>query len=626
MNLLDYEKELNAAQQDIIHNANGPALILAGPGSGKTRTIIYKICKLIEDGADPKSILLLTFTNKAAREMKNRIEKLIGNSGRIITAGTFHHFAHTLLRSHAIQAGFTHRFTILDDQDSTLIIKHCMKKTPKKIKPAEIHYIISLSKLRMSTIAETIAHFGFSKLKEEIVYIENIARDYEKAKKETNCVDFDDLLWYTHILLKNEAIREEYRNRFMHIFIDEFQDTDLLQAKILSLLYDEKRTKHFIVVGDEAQSIYSFRGTTIKNILEFKETYHAKIFYLLKNYRSTKPIIDIVNASIEKSKETFGKKIEALQSHGIIPILLETQDHKEEAYCIAQKIEESIKEKETIAVLFRSAYHASELEIELTRRRIPYELRGGIRFAEQQHIKDLNALVRIFVNKKDISASERLLRLFPRIGEKTALRYAEQIAQGIHEKFSDSIQSMQEIPAFLKTLTPKNAAQLLSDFYELFYAKYMKETFEDYEERRGDIETLIGAASQYETMEEFLASCILEPPEKAETKSIILTTIHQAKGLEWDRVCVMGLAEGMFPSEKATYLEEERRLFYVAISRAKKQLYLSYPKISGRFYDWREASPSRFIQELPEHTYQKEKKHASFFVTADELMQVSKKI
>ncbi len=617
--MIQYGQELSEEQYAVVNNAKGAVLVLAGPGSGKTRTITYKLCKLIEDGAEPHSILLLTFTNKAAGEMKRRASLLIGQKAKEVVAGTFHHFAHRIIRKYASLIGLKSNFTILDEQDSTALLKKLIPRG-KKIKPAEVAALISLAKLRMCTIQELLVNARTANVQEIVA----VAAQYERVKRDSNCVDFDDLLFFAYKLLKeNESVRKSFQERLTHLLVDEFQDTDKLQAAFLELLYS-KDTKLFMVVGDEAQSIYSFRGAEVKNILEFKDKYNAQVFSLLTNYRSTDPIIDLINEAIKNSNETFRKTIRAASAidEKAKPILVPAQDRKEEAWLMSERISNCIKNSERVGVLFRSTYHCSELELELTKRGITYELRGGVRFAEQRHIKDMLSIIRAIVNKKDSAAIERLLRLFPGIGEVKAVQLSERIVRSTSESFMGAIKTVYEVPQILASIEGKNAAALLNDFYERFYQGYMKREFEDYRDRIPDIETLIGAAAQYETVDEFLASCVLEPPEaKKEEPQLILSTIHQAKGLEWDTVFIIGLAEGMFPSQKATYLEEERRLFYVAASRAKKRLIMSYPVMSSRFYTWEEGMPSCFIQELPPRCYNLEMgnntKTTADFIRAD---------
>ena len=606
----DYEKELNKEQLDVVMSGDGAALVIAGPGSGKTRTLIYRICRLFEQGEKPESILLLTFTNKAAREMKERAEKRIGENAKRITAGTFHHFANLLLRRHGKCIGFENNFTILDDQDSTQVLKQIVLGRNKKAKKGEVSTIktaISLSKLRMVSLQTLFMETpDLSWLEKKSKEISLISQEYAEAKKRMNALDFDDLLVFVNELLaKNTEIRKKYNEQFKNILVDEFQDTDRLQASILNHVYG--KGSNLMVVGDDSQSIYSFRGADIRNILEFKNTYDARVFKLVRNYRSTAPIIKLVNHCIKNSREKLDKELVALEKNGDVPLLLSAENKAEEAWTIAERIKQEMEKKKRIGVLFRAAYLASDLEVELSRRGIPYEMRGGIRFFEQRHIKDMISLLKVYENARDSSGVMRLLTLFPGIGETRASRALENISSS-----EDAIRELAKLEktgrfsSLLKRIyeARKNAAGMLDAFYESFYRNYMKKNFEDYGERKADIEALMGAAAKYPTVSEFLASFSFdEESPKRKDHQVILSTIHQAKGLEWDSVFIIGMADGMLPYHKATNIEEERRLFYVAASRAKSSLVMSYPLISSRFYEMIEYEASRFIKELPKECY-----------------------
>jgi len=613
--MVDYQKELNEEQLGAVMSGDGTCLVIAGPGSGKTRTVVFRICRLLEEGADPKSILLLTFTNKAAREMKRRAKELIGEDADKILAGTFHHFANLILRKHAASLGLKNNFTILDEQDSTAVLKKVISaesgEGTKKNIISLVKRVISLSKLRMLSIPDTIeedSEFGIFRGRYEDA-IEQMASDYATLKKQMNALDFDDLLYFCWKLLSdNESVRLKYQELFSNILVDEFQDTDKLQAEILNLLY--KKGSNLMVVGDDFQSIYSFRGAEIKNILEFKDKYGAKVVYLKSNYRSTSSIVSLINSSMEKSSQGMKKELKAIGSEGELPILIDNADKAEEAWTIAERIEEDLKEKRTVGVLFRAAYFAAELETELTQRRISYELRGGVKFFEQRHIKDMVSLLRVFENAQDSTGVERLFKLFPGIGAKkveSALGQiitaedAVRVLSGIERKGSGLARMLATIYS-----QGRNAAGMLNLFYENFYRAYLKDKFDNWEERQSDIEALIGTASKFENVGDFLASFSLDSYETENKESqIVLSTIHQAKGLEWDSVYIICSADGMLPIARATDFDEERRLFYVAASRAKKNLVMSYPKASGKFYSFDELEPSRFITELPEKTYKK---------------------
>lgn len=603
---MDYA-ELNSEQQDIVMHGDGPTLVIAGPGSGKTKTLISRICYLLEKGQKPENILLLTFTNKAAKEMKSRAEKLIGNSAGKITAGTFHHFANLIVRRYAEKVSLKRNFTILDGEDARAVLKQIVLEDHESVNRGvldDISRAISLSKLKMQSIEEILTSPEFFRMRSQTEEIISISRRYTKLKQKNNVADFDDLLYFAQQILSDVSIRSEYQNHFTNLLVDEFQDTDCIQAAILSLLY--KKDNNLMVVGDDSQSIYSFRGAEIKNILGFKEKYDAKIFFLVKNYRSTTDIVSLVNSIMSNSTKRLDKKLLAMHPEATKPILLNPIDRVEEAHILANMIEQELIVGNKIGVLFRAAYMAGELEVDLSRRGIAYDMRGGIKFFEQRHVKDMISLLKVYQNPSDSVSLIRLFTLFPRIGDKSVSKL------GAVATTSDVVLSLAKLDKngpssslLSKIYSGGNAASMLNSFYEGFYRNYLEENFDDYEERKPDIEALVGAASKYESVNEFLEafSLDLDSPTKPNDHSVILSTIHQAKGLEWDSVFIMGLADGMLPHERSFDIEEERRLFYVAASRAKKKLVMTYPSSSGKFYEFNELRPSRFLVELPENSY-----------------------
>ncbi len=638
---IDYPRELNKEQLEVVMNAGGAALIIAGPGSGKTRTLVYRVCHLLDAGSPPDSILLLTFTNKAAREMKKRVLDLAGKEGKNperMIAGTFHHFCNLLLRRHCAEVGLKPNFTILDSEDSKSLLRRAVLAEYETVKKGVVETIasaISLSKLRMEPLEEVLESPDYFHLRRQADEICRIAENYGKAKLEMGSVDFNDLLAFVYIILRdNELIRSRYQNQFAHILVDEFQDTDRLQASIVRLLH--KKGNGLLVVGDDAQSIYSFRGAQIQNILEFEKEFGAKIFYLVSNYRSTSHIVEMVNASMKKSIQKLEKNLVSLKAGSEKPILIDVANREEEAMVMGERIKSDLVAGRSVGVLFRAAYYASELELYLARNSIEYEMRGGLKFFEQAHIKDMIALLRSFHNPRDITAVSRLLLLFPRIGEK-----------GV-EKVLPEIKEAKDISAALLKLEPgkrgfasnaetlarifdskTNAAGMLNGFYESFYRNYLKENFEDHAERSPDIDALVGAAAKYPSVQEFLDALSLDAHAEDQTDAksadtnpstqnpkpgtenpkpktkLVLSTIHQAKGLEWDSVYIICLADGLLPLARATDIEEERRLFYVAISRAKDRLVMSCPAQSGRFYDFNVLGPSRFLLEIPQELYER---------------------
>ncbi len=610
----NYEKELDKQQLEAVQKKAGPALIIAGPGSGKTRTIVYRICWLIENGAEPESILLLTFTKKAANEMKERAKKLIGPKADKVTAGTFHHFANLILRMHSHVLGLKPNFTILDAHDSRNVLKRSIKEVAgnetKKGIISLLARAISLSKLRRQNTDELIrSHPDFTIFRNRYESkISEIAEIYSKKKMEMNCLDFDDLLENCEKVFQNRSIRGHYQERYKHMLIDEFQDTDKLQASIISSLYTEG--KDLMVVGDDFQSIYSFRGAEIENILGFSKRYGAKVIPIESNYRSREALVDMINSCMQTSRNGIKKELISKNVGGEIPRVISFPDRSEEAWVIANMIEEDLANGRTAGVLFRAAHFSSDLETELSRRRISYELRGGLRFFEQRHIKDMISLLKTYENPEDSSAAERLLMLFPGIGERKSERAVQKVKDWNEFMIRISrIKGLTELTCMLSSILSesKNAAGILSGFYEGFYQEYMKRNLENWEEREADIEALISVASKYDNVGDFLSSFQLdrEGPAKKKEK-VTLSTIHQAKGLEWDSVYLICAAEGMLPISRSNDIDEERRLFYVSISRARSRLMISYPSVSGRFYSDEELEPSRFIEELPEECWKGE--------------------
>jgi DNA helicase-2/ATP-dependent DNA helicase PcrA len=598
--------DLNSEQLDVVMNASGAALVIAGPGSGKTRTLVFRVARLLETGTDPRNILLLTFTNRAAREMKERVAAIAGEKAKLITAGTFHHFANLLLRAHHSKFGLKANFTILDEDDAVSLLRRITQNRFSRIKKGaadDLRKAVSLSKLRMVPIDTLLEDSEFYRMHHHIEDVAAISREYESAKRKMNCADFDDLLVYAREILRDASLGEIYRRRFTDILVDEFQDTDRLQGSIIELLYEKGR--NLMVVGDDCQSIYSFRGAEIRNILDFREKFGAKTFVLARNYRSTSAIVSFINKCIENSRQKLDKVLLPVTEGGDSPLLMQFDDRLLEAKAAADSIESELLREHTVGVLFRSSYLSSELELELTRRGIQYEMRGGLRFFDQRHIQDMMSLVKSYLNPSDSTSVIRLLSLFPRVGEKGAQKASESIET--RDQLLSSFEKLDKggySPLLRELFSKSNAAAMLDHFYLSFYRQYLEDNFDDHKERKPDVETLVGAAAGYPDAASFADALSLDSATSPEKNTkLVLSTIHQAKGLEWDSVFVIGLADGMLPSSRAADLEEERRLFYVAASRAKKSLTLTYPKSSGRFYDFSGLSPSRFIMELPEDSF-----------------------
>ncbi len=636
---IEYEKELNEEQLKVVLNDGGPILVIAGAGSGKTRVVTYRVARLLEIGISPNNILLLTFTNKAAREMLRRVEYLLKMVTRFIWGGTFHHIGNIILRQNSHIIGFNKNFTILDNEDAKDLIDVVIKDTridkkekmfPKATLIKEIFSYAVNTMQDMDTIIKERFPFFFD-IKDELSKIYKL---YTEKKIKVNAMDFDDLLFYWHKLLKeNRDLSEHYGKIFSHILVDEYQDTNRIQAEIVDFMGFINR--NVMVVGDDAQSIYSFRGANFNNIMDFPKKYpETKIFKLETNYRSTPEILKLANNSISHNKKQFPKNLKSIKQNGNIPVLTHLRDVMQQADFVAQRILELREDGvplEQIAVLYRAHYHSMELQMELTRRGIPFEIRSGLRFFEQAHIKDVVSFLRVMVNSKDEISWKRMLKLFSRIGKKTAdhifdfINTLENpidafISKKIGEQFKninkETIDTWSRLFKNLSELHEKEAlGDMISSILKNGYSEYLKYNYPNYEARLEDIGQLMNFSSKYISLETFLNELSLmsgisgEEIVSAERddERVILSTIHQAKGLEWRVVFLIWCADGRFPNPRAVEegnIEEERRLFYVAVTRAMDELYMCYPLIT---FDKQAGhiilKPSRFISELKGNTY-----------------------
>ena len=634
---IPYEKELNPEQLQVVTATDGPLLVLAGPGSGKTRTLTYRVSYLIEQGVNPNQILLLTFTVKAAREMLARVERLLKYHPEGLWGGTFHHIGNLFLRQHAEKVHRTATFGILDEEDAKSLVQSCISDL--KISASSTRYpqagvIESILSLSVNTCRspEQIAMEQYPQFSEFIPFIQHVSNAYQTRKQKANLMDYDDLLslWLT-LLQENKEIHKYYSEQFRYILVDEYQDTNRLQFELIRLMGQLNR--NVLVVGDDAQAIYAFRGAEVKNLLEFPQAFPGTTVYRLEtNYRSTPEILRLANASIQFNSHRFPKELKSVQDPGPIPAIIPLMSVKQQASFIAQRAlelgEEGIPLRE-IAVLFRARFQAAELELELAKRNIPYVVRGGVRFFEQAHIKDVLAFLRIVANPQDEISWERILRLQEGIG--TA--YARQIwnnlsssANPLEEALKDGAgeslpsrakQALKRLRMTLRELTNRSIAnrpaEMILAVLQSGYETWLETHFENAQDRREDLEQLVNLAANYPRADRFIEDLTLREPFKGETirsweepdEFLVLSTIHQAKGLEWRALFLMGLVDGQFPHPKSIQnqesLEEERRLFYVAITRTKRELYLTYP-LTRYSYQRGEVMmrPSLFLQELPE--------------------------
>jgi DNA helicase II / ATP-dependent DNA helicase PcrA len=638
--LLDYEKELNEEQLRVVMAENGPILVIAGAGSGKTRVVTYRVARLLEGGVSPNSILLLTFTNKAAREMLHRVEHLIKVDTRYIWGGTFHHIGNLVLRQNGRRFGFTPNFTILDNEDAKDLIEVAARdakidrKDRRFPKGQILKEVFSYSANTLTNLEEAVRekYFYYLDIFDEI---ESVSRRYIEKKRQMNAMDFDDLLCFWHKLLEeDEDLRKSYATVFSHILVDEYQDTNRLQAEIVDFMGLINR--NVTVVGDDAQSIYSFRGANFQNILEFPNRYkEAQVFKLETNYRSTPEILDLANCSIANNSKQFLKSLRSVKGPGIIPVLSPLRDVIQQAEFVAQRILELRDDGvplNKMAVLYRAHYHSMELQMELTRRDIPFEIRSGLRFFEQAHIKDVVAFLRVMTNPTDEISWKRIFKMFPRIGKKTADNLYEYLKTsenpvslfttgGIGQQFKglqqQNIQTWALLFRELESLQEQDApSEMISSVLKHGYTDYLKFTYPNHESRLEDITQLVNFSTKYQSLVTFLSELSLMSGLSGEEvvtggeedERVILSTIHQAKGLEWQAVFIIWCAEGRFPNPKAVEAgetEEERRLFYVAATRAMEHLYLCYPLVLfDRQVGHVIMKPSRFIAELEPTVYE----------------------
>lgn len=627
---IDYSRALNQEQLDVVLHGDGACLVLAGAGSGKTRTLTYRVAYLLEHGADPASILLLTFTNKAAREMQSRVEQVLGRDARAIWSGTFHAVASRLLRVFAEPLGYRRNFSILDAEDANDLVKAVMKdlsidyKARRFPTPRVVAGLISYSRNVQHPLTETVAlkHAHFLPFATDI---EQIARQYQMRKKQANAMDFDDLLALMAQLLDDPAFGLSIAERFRYVLVDEYQDTNAIQARLVRGF--ARQHGNIVVVGDDAQSIYAFRGADVKNILSFPDQWpDVKTFQLLTNYRSTPEILEIANASLAHNVQQFEKELRAVVPHGPKPHFVPLASAAQEARYVAEQVLALRTQGlalRAIAVLFRSSAHSQTLEFELMKRDIPYEYRGGQKFFERAHIKDVLSFLRVASNPKDEVAWLRVLAVQPGIGTAIASALAAQLTRS--EEFERILGTEARLlvgprgdagwKAFVaigqRMMERGNEpAAMIRGIMESSYQEYMEREYPNWRERIEDLEQLAFFAENYQDVGLFLADIalydeVMAARENAGThdeERMVLSTIHQAKGLEWDAVFVIHLADAAFPNRRAMAeeggMEEERRLFYVAVTRAQRHLFLTYPMTSG-FDTHAFNQPSLFVEEIP---------------------------
>jgi DNA helicase II / ATP-dependent DNA helicase PcrA len=625
-----FANELNPAQLDAATHAGGPLLVIAGAGTGKTRTLIHRVAHLLARGVPPERILLLTFTRRAAQEMLSRVERLVGSASGRVHGGTFHSTGHKLLRRFGSSAGLPSDFSIMDQGDAedlmqlarnTLGLGKQEKRFPKK---ETLHYVYSRHvncELAIDHIVET----EMPQFADDVPAILRVFAEYTARKQQRNLLDYDDLLLYWSLMVEQPALGAQIAALYDHILVDEYQDTNLLQARILDGM--AKGHRNITVVGDDAQSIYSFRGANFRNILDFPKHFPgARLVTLEQNYRSTQPILDVTNTIISRAPERFTKNLWTERAGGARPWLVTARDERQQTRFVVDRILELREDGvalNDIAVLFRAGYMSAELEVELANRHIPFEKWGGLKFLEAAHVKDVLAFLRVIDNPRDEVSWYRILMLMPGIGDVTARAIMETMAERAwdpdafshyvppprarepHKALSDLLRNLR------RRRTDDDVAGQISDIRRL-YDDILKERYDRPEPRLADLDQLRHIATGYPNRDTFLSTLALEPPQSTQDladgsvtedePSLVLSTAHSAKGKEWDAVILIWAVDGWFPSTRAmddeAELDEERRLMYVALTRARNHLAVVYPLnvyASRRGMDYSIDQLSRFL-------------------------------
>lgn len=641
---IDFRKELNDEQYNAVTSPLGPALVLAGAGSGKTRTLTYRVAWLLTQGVQPWEILLLTFTNKAAKEMLHRVEELTGVPAHYFWGGTFHHIGQRILRSHGEKIGLGKNFNILDAGEADSLLNEVVRdKDPYFLKNKDnpkvrvVGEIISYARNTCQSIGDVIKK-QYPYFEHLIELIPEFFNEYQRRKLNQQVLDYDDLLESLLKLLREHSdVAQIYQSRFKSVLVDEYQDTNKIQSNIIETL----AVNHQIMaVGDDAQCIYTWRGADFANIMYFPQRHPGTQIYKIEtNYRSTPDILEFANSILEgqAADQGYSKKLKAIRGRRQKPYFVTTMDAKHQAQFVLKRIQGALADGyrySDIAVLYRAHFHAMDLQMELSRLGVPYQITSGVRFFEQAHVRDFVAQLRFASNPLDAGAFCRIVCLLPKVGEKTAARILEvanqvaikenttifkaldkeavlkKVPEVAKEAWIDFVYTLQDLAEGINKLTPAESVKLAIDGW---YGDYLKNLYTNWRSRQDDLESLEGFARRYESMPDLLAQLVLLNSETSDRSveigdnSLRLTTIHQAKGLEFPIVFIIGAADTMFPLKRAIEednVEEERRLFYVAVTRAKNELYISYPKVTIQGGPPTLLKPSRFINEISEGRYE----------------------
>ena len=625
-----FANELNPAQLAAATHPSGPLLIIAGAGTGKTRTLIHRVAHLLATGVPPERILLLTFTRRAAQEMISRVERLVGTASGRVQGGTFHSTGHRLLRRFGQLAGIPTDFSIMDQGDAedmmqlarnTLGLGKQEKRFPKKETLHDIYSRHVNCEIPVDHIVET----EMPQFADDVPGMLKVFAEYTARKQQRNLLDYDDLLLYWALMMEQPAIAPQLSGLYDHILVDEYQDTNLLQARILAGM--AKPHRNITVVGDDAQSIYSFRGANYRNILDFPQHFPGcKLITLEQNYRSTQPILDLTNTVISRAPERFTKNLFTDKPGGVRPWLVTARDEQQQTRFVVDRVMELREDGialNDIAVIFRAGYMSAELEVELANRKVPFEKWGGLKFLEAAHVKDVLAFLRVVDNPRDEVSWYRVLMLIPGIGDVTARAIMEAMAERgwdpdafTHYAAPPRARDAHKVLAdLLRRLYQRrkddDVAGQIEDIRRL-YDGILKERYDKPEPRLADLDQLRNIAAGYPSRDSFLATLALEPPQSTQDladssdnddePALVLSTAHSAKGKEWEAVLLIWAVDGWFPSTRAMQdedeLEEERRLMYVAMTRAKNHLAVVYPLnvySSRRGMDYSMDQLSRFI-------------------------------
>ena len=618
------EHALNEAQQKAVTGGDGPHLLIAGAGTGKTRTLVHRVAYLVRKGVRPESILLLTFTRRASQEMLRRASGLLDDRCRRVAGGTFHSFANLVLRRYAERLEFHNRFTILDRADAVDLMgvlrseagydraKRRFPRADTLINLLSKH--VNTQKPLRDLLEQELPHFT-----EDLDGVIDLQGRFQRRKKEQNVMDYDDLLVHLRdLLVKQPDVRKALASHYRYILVDEYQDTNRLQAHISALLASVHR--NIMVVGDDAQSIYSFRGASFRNILDFPKIFPGcKTILLEQNYRSTRPILDLGNAVLEPAKEKFEKKLFSEIAGDDLPAFVRTPDDFAQAEFICKRVLELREEGvplSQIAVLSRAAWHSNSLELELQNRNIPFRKFGGIRFVEAAHIKDVCGILKLAINPFDTAAWFRVLQLFEGVGPKTARSIAAHVIERggdpkvlvqpklTNKKYGRDLKALSEL--LIAAGDPHISLAARLERVIKTYTEWMSRKYDDAAQRARDLEALAVISERYDDVERFLSDLAIDPPDfsrgrpqdDGEDELLTLSTVHSAKGLEWHTVFILQLNAGRFPSYNALgnddEYEEERRLLYVAVTRARQRLYLMKPEeltTRSQSYEVGEISP-----------------------------------